>query len=94
MGTIFFVVDLPDDHSLDVDSTHFTGNLLGFKRYQLRGGGELGDLVEGAFEGSESNFSSLAYSVVEDEYPFIGLSDNLESLDVLNKGSNSLDDYS
>lgn len=76
------IVDLPDDHALDVDAIHFIGNLLRFEGDQLRSGREFNDLVVWGFEATESDLSSLQFTIICDKYPLISLSGDLESLHV------------
>jgi hypothetical protein len=89
---VLFTRDLPDDHSLDVDSTHLAGDLLGFEGDHLRGGWEFVDLVPRHLEGSESNFGLLAYTTVCDDHPLVTFTGDPECLQVLTGGQGSLDE--
>lgn len=88
--TFVSTVNSPDEHSFDMNSTHFGSNLLRFEGNHLRSRRKFGDLVEGSDKGAESNLSLLKLSVVDDEYPFISLSCHPKSFHVLNQSSESL----
>jgi len=77
------VVDLPDNHSLDVDAGHFAGHLLGLEGHQIGVRGESTNLVVGASEAGQADVGSLQLTVADDQNPFVGLSNDLECHDVI-----------